>query len=118
MIGPNPPCASTSFLRLLTLLLIASVSPLAAATALTNGHAILLSFPTIEEERTLLNGDDSFTIFVPEGATKLVVEFVTSPEAAVELMVEPLQARIFNLMFDIPTFQRLSASLFIGARAR
>ena len=26
--------------------------------------------------------------------------------------------RIFNLMFDIPTFQRLSASLFIGARAR
>ena len=29
-----------------------------------------------------------------------------------------LFARIFNLMFDIPTFQRLSASLFIGARAR
>ena len=29
-----------------------------------------------------------------------------------------VQARIFNLMFDIPTFQRLSASLFIGARAR
>ena len=28
------------------------------------------------------------------------------------------KARIFNLMFDIPTFQRLSASLFIGARAR
>ena len=27
-------------------------------------------------------------------------------------------ARIFNLMFDIPTFQRPSASLFIGARAR
>ena len=26
--------------------------------------------------------------------------------------------RIFNLMFDIPTFQRPSASLFIGARAR
>ena len=29
-----------------------------------------------------------------------------------------LLARIFNLMFDIPTFQRPSASLFIGARAR
>ena len=29
-----------------------------------------------------------------------------------------VSARIFNLMFDIPTFQRLSASLFIGARAR
>ena len=27
-------------------------------------------------------------------------------------------ARIFNLMFYIPTFQRPSASLFIGARAR
>ena len=26
--------------------------------------------------------------------------------------------RIFNLMFDIPTFQRPSGSLFIGARAR
>ena len=26
--------------------------------------------------------------------------------------------RIFNLMFYIPTFQRPSASLFIGARAR
>ena len=30
----------------------------------------------------------------------------------------PFLARIFNLMFDIPTFQRPSASLFIGARAR
>ena len=29
-----------------------------------------------------------------------------------------LLTRIFNLMFDIPTFQRPSASLFIGARAR
>ena len=29
-----------------------------------------------------------------------------------------MYTRIFNLMFDIPTFQRLSASLFIGARAR
>ena len=28
------------------------------------------------------------------------------------------EARIFNLMFYIPTFQRPSASLFIGARAR
>ena len=31
---------------------------------------------------------------------------------------ETLEARIFNLMFYIPTFQRPSASLFIGARAR
>ena len=30
----------------------------------------------------------------------------------------PVSARIFNLMFYIPTFQRPSASLFIGARAR
>ena len=29
-----------------------------------------------------------------------------------------LGTRIFNLMFYIPTFQRPSASLFIGARAR
>ena len=29
-----------------------------------------------------------------------------------------LKPRIFNLMFYIPTFQRPSASLFIGARAR
>ena len=33
-------------------------------------------------------------------------------------LTPPLLARIFNLMFDIPTFQRPSASLFIGARAR
>ena len=42
----------------------------------------------IEEEMTLLAGEDSFTIFVPDGATKLVVEFVTDPEALVELAVE------------------------------
>ena len=35
-----------------------------------------------------------------------------------EIQRRGFQARIFNLMFDIPTFQRLSASLFIGARAR
>ena len=55
---------------------------------MTNGHPIVLSLPEIEKERTLLAGDDSFTIFVPEGATRLVVEFVTSPEALVELAVE------------------------------
>ena len=32
--------------------------------------------------------------------------------------IRKVSTRIFNLMFDIPTFQRLSASLFIGARAR
>ena len=32
--------------------------------------------------------------------------------------IQIVYTRIFNLMFDIPTFQRLSASLFIGARAR
>ena len=29
-----------------------------------------------------------------------------------------LLTRIFNLMYDLPTFQRPSASLFIGARSR
>ena len=29
-----------------------------------------------------------------------------------------LFARIFNLMYDLPTFQRPSACLFIGARSR
>ena len=33
-------------------------------------------------------------------------------------LTESTLTRIFNLMFDIPTFQRPSASLFIGARAR
>ena len=33
-------------------------------------------------------------------------------------LIVSLLARIFNLMFDIPIFQRPSASLFIGARAR
>ena len=47
-----------------------------------------MSIPEIEEEVTLLAGDDSFTIFVPEGATRLVVEFVTSPTALIELAVE------------------------------
>ena len=36
----------------------------------------------------------------------------------VEEQYQDYMARIFNLMFYIPTFQRLSASLFIGARAR
>ena len=51
-----------------------------------------MSIPEIEEEVTLLAGDDSFTIFVPEGATRLVVEpplpLVTSPTALIELAVE------------------------------
>ena len=88
MIGRTPPCPSKSFLRLLALLLLVSAAPLAAATALTNGHPIFVSIPEIEEEVTLLAGDDSFTIFVPEGATRLVVEFVTSPTALIELAVE------------------------------
>ena len=35
-----------------------------------------------------------------------------------DLAIGVPRARIFNLMFYIPTFQRPSASLFIGARAR
>ncbi len=67
---------------------MASVSPLAAATALTNAHPIIVSLPAVEEEMTVLNGEGSYTIFVPEGATRLVVEFVTSPSAPVALAVE------------------------------
>ena len=41
-----------------------------------------------------------------------------SGPATPAVVANELLTRIFNLMFDIPTFQRLSASLFIGARAR
>ena len=43
--------------------------------------------------------------------------FRGEPRKTVEAL-ESLYPRIFNLMFYIPTFQRPSASLFIGARAR
>ena len=36
----------------------------------------------------------------------------------VEMPLKAIIPAFFNLMFDIPTFQRPSASLFIGARAR
>ncbi len=39
-------------------------------------------------------------------------------DCALQPRVLGFVARIFNLMFYIPTFQRPSASLFIGARAR
>ncbi len=39
-------------------------------------------------------------------------------EVALDKNLADLRPRIFNLMFYIPTFQRPSASLFIGARAR
>ena len=52
-----------------------------------------------------------------------LTEFVIAPfhhrhTKTYSLLFEDAFARIFNLMFYIPTFQRPSASLFIGARAR
>ncbi len=40
-------------------------------------------------DRTVINGDDGFIIFVPPGARTLTVEFQTSPGAAVQLLVQP-----------------------------
>ena len=50
----------------------------------------------------------------------LAVQGFLNKEIAEKLYIseQTVKTRIFNLMFDIPTFQRLSASLFIGARAR
>ncbi len=39
-------------------------------------------------DRTIINGDDGFIIFVPPGARTLTVEFQTTPGAAVELLAQ------------------------------
>ncbi len=59
-----------------------------------------------------LHGNIPTFIRITDGKThdvNILDEFLPAPGAF---------SRIFNLMFYIPTFQRPSASLFIGARAR
>ena len=61
------------------------------------------------EEFVILHDADS-----TQRLTDLLRSLTTDPIPGLTILL----ARIFNLMFDIPTFQRPSASLFIGARAR
>ena len=66
------------------------------------GATLALTFVTIGE--------------IYAGAAK--AKWATDKIEALEQNLKMFVTRIFNLMFDMPTFQRLSASLFIGARAR
>ena len=88
MLGPHPPCARLSLVSLFALSLLVVAVPLGASTMLTNGHPIFVNIPTIEEERTLIAGEDGFNVLVPPGASSLVVEFVTSTTEDFELAVE------------------------------
>ncbi len=53
-------------------------------------------------------------------AGRVLKDYWNNPKVDIFLSqkIQELLSRIFNLMFYIPTFQRPSASLFIGARAR
>ena len=81
---------------LLSCLLLSSITPSAAnaGTLLTNGQPLHVDLPPgvvidSQLDRTIVNGDEGFTIFVPPGATQLRVDFQTVPgENAVELLVQ------------------------------
>ena len=62
----------------------------------------------------------SISVQSNQGAVGIILVglITTFGDAITGLQCEDFWARIFNLMFYIPTFQRPSASLFIGARAR
>ena len=76
-----------------SLLFSSSTTGTAAPTLLTNGHPIHVHLPPGmvvdgQLDRTVINGDDGFIIFVPPGARTLTVEFQTTPGAAVQLLVQ------------------------------
>ncbi|MDA1314662.1 MAG: hypothetical protein O2968_15085 [Acidobacteria bacterium] len=80
---------------LLSCVLLSSITPSAyAGTLLTNGQPLHVDLPpgvSIDSQldRTVINGDEGFTIFVPPGATQLRVDFQTTPgEKFVELLVQ------------------------------
>ncbi len=52
------------------------------------------------------------------GGQRLLKDVRVNAEVRQDAAVDDTLARIFNLMYDLPTFQRPSASLFIGARSR
>ena len=79
----------------LACLLVSSITPFSAqaTTLLTNGQPLHVNLPPgvpVEGllDRTIINGKDGFTIFVPPGASGLRVEFQTTVGAAVELLVQ------------------------------
>ena len=80
---------------LLVCALVASITPQAAraTTVLTNGQPIHVSLPpgvpvNSQLDRTIVNGDRGFTVFVPPGAASLRVDFQMTPGTPVELLVQ------------------------------
>ena len=81
---------------LLVCALVGGITPPAAqaSTVLTNGQPIHVSLPPGVEigshlDRTIVNGDKGFTVFVPPGAASLRVDFQMAPGTPVELLVQP-----------------------------
>src|SRR5690606_1887387 len=74
----RPATTGLLFLSLLAL-------PAAAQTLLTNGSRVRV-VEQAGENLTSVNGADGYTVFVPPGATSLVLEFQTTPGTPVELM--------------------------------
>lgn len=90
----SPLCGLVGTL-LLGWLLLSSTTPQAAyaGTLLTNGQPLYVNLPpgvTTDGrlDRTIISGDDGYTVFVPPGATELRVDFQTAPGTPVELLVQ------------------------------
>ena len=88
MTGSVPRRPHEVLLCLSCLLFLVAVTPQAwGGTLLTNGHPIHVRFDSDPVEfDTVIAGGKGFNIFVPPGARQLVIEFVTTPSAAMELI--------------------------------
>ena len=80
---------------LLVFTFVGGITPPAAlaTTVLTNGQPIHVGLPpgVITQgqiDRTVVNGDRGFTVFVPPGAASLRVDFQMAPGTPVELLVQ------------------------------
>ena len=90
MTGSVPRRPNEVFLCLSCLLFLVAVAPQAwGGTLLTNGHPIHVRVDSDPVEfATVIAGGKGFNIFVPPGARQLVIEFVTTPSGAMELIAQ------------------------------
>jgi uncharacterized protein (TIGR03437 family) len=136
MTGPAPRYPNIVFLCLLCLLFLVGAPRTWGSTLLTNGHPIHVRVDSDPVEfQTLIAGLKGYTVFVPPGARQLVIEFATTPSAAMELIAQtgrdvgteglgtfladfrdsPSPVGIAQLVIDETTFPRLTSGIyFIG----
>ena len=90
MTGPAPRRPNVVFLCLSCLLFLAAGAPQAwGQTLLTNGHPIHVRVESHPVEfNTVIAGGKGYTIFVPPGARRLVIEFVTTPSGEITLAAQ------------------------------